>query len=157
MLKTQIDIPLKTRKAVCEISNARLAQLIDLQMAVKHAHWNVRGVHFIGLHEMFDKFYSELGEPIDTLAERIGQLGFLALGTIDSVKKNSKLKAYPAQITGDKEHLKALILMYAQVARDFRCAIDETDDLEDEGSSDLFTNVSRLLDKQLWFLEAHLQ
>lgn len=157
MLKTQIDIPLKNRKAVCEIANARLAQLVDLQLAVKHAHWNVRGVHFIGLHEMFDKFYGELTEPIDTIAERIGQLGFLALGTIDSVRKNSKLRAYPAEITHDKDHLKALIAMYAQVAKDVRSAIDQTDELEDKGSSDLFTGISRMLDKQLWFLEAHLQ
>jgi len=157
MLKTQIDIPLKSRKAVCEIANARLAQLIDLQLAVKHAHWNVRGVHFIGLHEMFDKFYAELVEPIDQIAERIGQLGFLAMGTLDVARKNSSLKPYPAQITRDVEHLKALIATYAQVANDIREAIQQSDDLDDKGSSDLFTDVSRLLDKQLWFLEAHLQ
>ena len=157
MLKTQIDLPLKTRKTVAEVANARLAQLLDLQLAVKHAHWNVRGVHFIGLHELFDKLYTELAEPIDVLAERIGQLGFLANGTLESVKKNSTLKPYPAEIIADKDHLKALQSTYAQVAKDVRSAIDACDKADDKDSADLFTDLSRIIDKQLWFIEAHLQ
>jgi starvation-inducible DNA-binding protein len=54
-------------------------------------------------------------------------------------------------------HLAALIERYAKVASAVRAAIDETDNAGDVDTADLFTAFSRALDKNLWFLEAHLQ
>jgi starvation-inducible DNA-binding protein len=156
MPSTRIDIPASSRKKVSVILNARLADLLDLRSAVKQAHWNVRGAQFIAVHQMLDTFADQLDAEIDTIAERVGQLGELAEGTTQQVGKATTLKPYPPKITSTGDHLKALADRIAQAAKLMRQAIEDTDDLDDEGSSDIVTAASRVLDKQLWFVESHL-
>jgi starvation-inducible DNA-binding protein len=156
MPNTRIDLPASSRSKVSAILNARLADLLDLRAAVKQAHWNVRGPQFIAVHEMLDTFADQLDAETDTIAERVGQLGELAEGTTQQVGKATTLKPYPTRITSVGDHLKALADRLAQAAKLMRLAIEETDDLDDEGSSDIVTATSRVLDKQLWFVESHL-
>jgi starvation-inducible DNA-binding protein len=75
MYKTKIDLSEKTRRNVIVILNERLSDAIDLQSQVKQAHWNVKGPHFIALHELFDKISDAMLEQIDEIAERITSLG----------------------------------------------------------------------------------
>ena len=75
MYKTKIDLSEKTRRNVIVILNDRLADAIDLQSQVKQAHWNVKGPHFIALHELFDKISDLVLEQIDEIAERVTSLG----------------------------------------------------------------------------------
>jgi starvation-inducible DNA-binding protein len=157
MYKTKIDLSEKTRRNVNLILNERLAEAIDLQSQIKQAHWNVKGPHFIALHELFDKISDGVLEQIDTLAERITSLGGTAEGTVAVAAKRSKLKNYPLSITAGKDHLYYLSTQIAQTAKAMRAAIDEADRLGDKASADLFTQLSRELDKYLWFIEAHLQ
>jgi len=121
------------RRNVIAILNDRLADAIDLQSQVKQAHWNVKGPNFIALHELFDKISDVALQQIDEIAERITSLGGTAEGTVAVAAKRSKLKNYPLSITAGKDHL------------------------GDADTADLFTGISRDLDKYLWFLEAHLQ
>jgi starvation-inducible DNA-binding protein len=139
------------------ILNARLADSIDLTLLTKQAHWNIKGPQFIALHEMIDGFRTELDEHVDTMAERVVQLGGTALGTTQTVAKSTTLKPYPTDIYTSKDHLQELIERYGKVANATRAAIGETDDAGDAGTADLFTAYSRALDKALWFLEAHVQ
>ena len=125
---------------------------LDLQ-----AHWNIKGPQFIALHEMIDGFRTEIDGHTDTMAERIVQLGGTALGTTQVVAKVSTLAPYPTDISKTKDHLAALIERYAKVANSIRAAIDEADEAGDKDTADIFTGVSRGLDKALWFLEAHVQ
>jgi len=106
---------------------------------------------------MIDRFRSDLDEHVDTLAERAVQLGGTALGNLQSVSAGTKLKPYPTDIYTVHEHIAALIERYAVVANMARKAISETDDAGDPTTADAFTAQSRMLDKALWFLEAHLQ
>ena len=105
MYKTKIDLSEKTRRNVIAILNERLADAIDLQSQVKQAHWNVKGPHFIALHELFDKISDAVLEQIDEIAERITSLGGTAEGTVAVAAKRSKLKNYPLSITAGKDHL----------------------------------------------------
>jgi starvation-inducible DNA-binding protein len=134
MYKTKIDLSEKVRRNVIVILNDRLADAIDLQSQVKQAHWNVKGPHFIALHELFDKISDAVLEQIDEIAERVTSLGGTAEGTVAVAAKRSKLKNYPLSITAGN-----------------------TDKLGDADTADLFTQISREVDKYLWFLEAHLQ
>ena len=157
MYKTKIDLPEKTRRAVVTILNARLADAIDLQSQVKHAHWNVKGPNFIALHELFDRISGVLLEQIDDIAERATALGGMAEGTVAVAAKRSKLKNYPLNISAGKDHLYYLATQLAAWGKAVRAAIDATARLGDADAADLFTGISRDIDKHLWFIEAHLQ
>ena len=98
----------KSRSANINLLNQQLADVIDLGLQAKQAHWNVKGPHFIGLHELFDKVAEELEEFTDGIAERAVELGGIALGTIQVVSKNSCLKAYPLSLVSGREHISAL-------------------------------------------------
>ncbi len=137
--------------------NARLADCIDLQMQTKQAHWNVKGPQFIALHELFDESNEAIEEYVDNIAERAVQLGGIAEGTIRMAAKRSSLQEYPANAVDGQSHAAALSSAIARVGAVVRKAIDEANDLGDLDTADLFTEVSRGMDKLLWFVEAHLQ
>jgi starvation-inducible DNA-binding protein len=136
---------------------ARMVEGIDLGLATKQAYWNLKGPQFIGVHLMLDTFRRAQDEWADEMAERITQLGGTARGTIQEIEKTSSLPPYPVDIYQVSDHVHALIERYAAVANAVRTSIDEADEAGDPDTADLFTEVSRGIDKQLWFLEAHIQ
>lgn len=156
MFPTRIDLPEATRRQLCVILNARLADVIDLGLQAKQAHWNVKGPNFIALHELFDSIAGILPEQADTIAERITALGGVAEGTLAAVQGRSHLPTYPVDIAAGQAHVDALATALATYGAAVRADIDTTNDLGDADTADLFTGISREIDKQLWFLEAHL-
>ncbi len=157
MSKTKNDLPTKTRDAVVKVLNERLADSIDLMMQSKQAHWNVKGANFIALHELFDKIVESSEEWIDDIAERAVALGGVAHGTVRVAAKKSNLSEYPLNIKAGADHVEALSNALATYGKAIRAAIDATDKLGDAGTADLFTGISRDVDKYLWFVEAHAQ
>lgn len=155
--KTRNDIPSNTKKTAIVLLNKALAALIDLALITKQAHWNVKGARFIMIHELLDKFRTDVDEQVDDIAERVAQLGGTAFGTTQEVAKESILKPYPSDIYKVEDHLQELIERYGDVANLVRRSIDEADEAGDAGTADIFTAASRMLDKNLWFLEAHIQ
>lgn len=155
--RTLNALPKKAKPVVIDLLNARLADGIDLALAIKQAHWNIKGPTFIAIHLLLDEFRKEIDEHVDTVAERAVQLGGTALGTVQAVEKQSSLKAYPRDIYTVHDHLKALIEHFGAAAKLVRKAIGEANDAGDADSADIFTAYSRYLDKSLWFLEAHVQ
>ena len=156
MYQTKNDLSSNAKSVAIEVLNARLADAIDLALLTKQAHWNIKGPQFIALHEMIDQFRTELDTHVDTLAERVVQLGGMALGTTQAVAKASALAPYPTDISKSEDHLKALLDRYSGAAKSVRAAIDQTDEAGDADTADIFTAYSRALDKSVWFLEAHL-
>lgn len=157
MHPTHNDLSLEIRSQSVAHLNAMLADMIDLQRQAKQAHWNVKGPQFISLHKLFDEIAEEFDKIIDEIAERVTALGGVAHGTLPEVAAHSRLPAYPLYIKAGHDHLAALIQSFAVAAEHTRAAIDSTMDLADLGTADLFTGLSRNLDKRLWFLEAHLE
>ncbi len=154
---TKNDLPLDARTQLVVLLNARLADGIDLMLQGKQAHWNVKGPHFIALHELFDKIVEESEDWVDDLAERAVALGGVAEGTLVAVGKRTSLPAYPLDLIDGLAHVDALSSALARFGKSVRAAIDESSKLGDADTSDLFTGISRAVDKDLWFLEAHLQ
>ena len=157
MHKTKNDIAKGKREKLVEILNSRLADSLDLKSQAKQAHWNVKGMSFIGLHELFDRVSTEVEVFTDTIAERITTLGGTALGTVRVSANKSSLSEYPLEITDGADHVDALSTALADFGKKVREAIEETDKLDDKDTADLFTEVSRGVDKLLWFVEAHIQ
>ncbi len=113
------------------------------------------GRQFIAVHEMLDGFRTEIDGHVDVLAERVVQLGGVAIGTTQAVAENTKLKAYPTDLVNVEDHVAALAERYGDLANATRAAIEASDEAADAGTADIFTALSRSLDKALWFLEAH--
>jgi starvation-inducible DNA-binding protein len=156
MYDTRNDLAANVRGPMIELLNGRLADAIDLGTQAKQAHWNVKGPNFIALHELFDQVAEHVEDHVDTLAERITALGGTAYGTIAAVSRATTLKPYPNDISEGAQHVDALSSAVANFGAKVRKAIDESARAGDAGTSDLFTGISREIDKDLWFLEAHL-
>jgi len=154
---TKIDIAKGKREKIIAILNQRLADASDLKSQAKQAHWNVKGMNFIALHELFDQVATELDPYVDDIAERITTLGGVALGTVRVAAQNSSLSEYPLEIADGASHVDALSNALADFGKKVRADIDATDELGDKDTADLFTGISRGIDKLLWFVEAHLQ
>jgi starvation-inducible DNA-binding protein len=154
---TKNPLPGDVRARAVELLNSRLADCVDLQSQCRQAHWNVKGPHFIGLHKLFDDIYEEAGEYVDLIAERVVQLGGIAEGTVRVASQRSSLTEYPLVLSSGEDHVNALSDVLAQFSGKAREAIEELDDLEDPDSADILTEVSRGVDKWLWFVEAHQQ
>ncbi len=155
--KTRIELPADRREKLIALLNQHLADTFDLYGQSKQAHWNVKGSQFYQLHELFDELADQAEEYVDLIAERATALGGTALGTVRMAAGASRLTEYPLDAGGSLQHVEALAVRFAALAATTRAAIDAADDLGDADTADLFTEVSRGLDKGLWFLEAHLQ
>src|SRR5262245_16267685 len=123
MYETKNDIPEKTRTAAITLLNARLADAVDLMHQAKQAHGNVKEPGFIACHKLFDEIVDAAEEYMDLIAERTVQLGGTAEGTVQVAAKRSALKEYPAEISGERDHVEALVI------------VDENDVLRDEGEA----------------------
>ncbi len=153
---TSIDLKDSIRKKVIKTLNENLVDAIHLGIQAKQAHWNVKGLTFFQLHELFDKFYDEASDWSDLLAERIVQLGGVAEANLESVVRRTRLPSYNLDLIDGVKHLEALVRSLVLFCTTIRKAIDETSKAGDMGTADLFTEISRATDKMLWFLEAHL-
>lgn len=153
---TRNDLAADVRQQVAEILSQTLATTTDLKTQVKQAHWNVKGMDFYQLHELFDELAAELVGYIDMTAERITALGGVALGTVRIAAEASILPEYPADAVDGGEHVTALAERYGEYAKHLRDGIAKSAELGDDDTADLYTEISRTIDKHLWFLEAHL-
>ena len=155
--ETAVDLPTRTRAAMIGLLNQELADTADLYSQTKQAHWNVKGIHFYQLHLLFDQLAEKRQGEADELAERATELGGYALGTVRMAAASSRLPEIPTDINAGVDYVRALVERYGIHANNTRAAIDEADESGDKDTADLFTEISRELDKDLWFLQAHLQ
>jgi len=135
--------------------NARLVEALDLVLAVKHAHWNIKGPSFIGIHLLLDEVAQRMRGHADTMAERCVILGGQAKGTVQVVAEETTLEAYPPEITRQEEHVTALKERLMAFGKAVRESISKADEAGDDDTADLFTAVSRAVDKDAWFIGAH--
>jgi starvation-inducible DNA-binding protein len=157
MYDTEIDIPQKRRAELNLLLNQRLADAVDLQLQMKQAHWNVKGPHFIGLHKLFDEIHEAMEDYVDLLAERVVQLGGIAEGTVRVAAQRSRLEEYPLTAANGDDHIEAVTRALSTFGHEIRNAISDADGLDDADTADICTEISRGIDKWLWFVEAHLQ
>ena len=156
LYESRIDLSADIREKVVSLLNATLATTIDLKTQTKQAHWNVKGSNFIQLHELFDTMAGELEDYVDMVAERVTALAGTAYGTARVASSSSIIDEYPLDAVKGEDHLTALADRYATHGAHLREAIDKADSLGDADTSDLYTEISRAIDKTLWFLEANL-
>ncbi|MER2606814.1 MAG: DNA starvation/stationary phase protection protein Dps [Siculibacillus sp.] len=156
MRTTHNTLSAEIRAQSIELLNRHLAASIDLEAQVRQAHWNVRGPGFIAVHELFDRIAAEVAGWSDLVAERTGGLGGTAHGTVQLAAKRSFLVPYDLGIADANEHLFALAGGLSAFGGSVRQAIDLASGFGDADTADLFTEVSRGADHQLWLVESHV-
>lgn len=154
---TKNSLPQDTRTEVNKILNKTLAATADLYAQLKQAHWNIKGREFIAVHKLLDEIAEDILEQVDIVAERITSLGGTAYGTIQNAVDNTPFKPYPTNIFSIIDHIEHLTTNIALLGKLTRGHIKETEKLQDMATNDIYIDLVRILDKYLWFLEAHLQ
>ena len=157
MYETENDISLQNRTELNALMNQRLATAVYLQSQMKQAHWNVKGPSFIGLHELFDKVAEAVEGYVDEIAERVVQLGGVAEGTVRMAASRTRLTEYSPEISEGMAHVEGVARALSTFGQETRNTINEADELDDADTADMFTEISRGIDKWLWFVEAHSQ
>ena len=143
------------RTRTVELLNRRLAAAIDLHSRLKQAHWNVWRPTFIAVHPLSDKVAGEGENYSDLIAERAAGLRGIADGAVRS--RRSALSSSPiprASRTKTIRHSRSLRRSGRLGSRpatrsDSPRTIDCTD------MADLFTEMLRGVDHQVWFVESH--
>lgn len=149
------DIPKKDRSALVKLLNARLADTFDLYGQIKQAHWNVKGIQFMQLHLLFDEVAEAVEPFVDEIAERVTSLGGTARGTVRMAAGASSLDEYPVDAEDGGTHLTLVRDRLAAYAAANREAIGASEK-KDAATADLFTEIQRVVDKQLYFVQSHL-
>ncbi|MDR3575386.1 MAG: DNA starvation/stationary phase protection protein Dps [Anaerolineaceae bacterium] len=154
---TRNDLTGRVRESMVQLLNQQLADTLDLYSQVKQAHWNVKGMHFIQLHLLFDDLAASLIDFGDKIAERATSLGGMAMGTNRITAARSQLPEFPVDYVTGKQVVEVLAQRFGAYSSSTRAAIATAAEYEDPTTADLFTEISRTIDKNLWFLDAHLQ
>ncbi|WP_116084131.1 DNA starvation/stationary phase protection protein Dps [Tropicimonas sp. IMCC34011] len=144
-------------KTAIETLQTSLTEVIALKLALKQAHWNMKGPQFIGVHELLDDIYDRTHESSDTIAERIQILGGVAKGTLETTAEGVGMKPYPTDLVDVLDHVEALSDRFSYVGGVIREGIDTCSEAGEDDSEDLLTEVSRQIDKDMWFIEAHIK
>jgi starvation-inducible DNA-binding protein len=155
MIPTHNTLPEPIRAQSIELLNKHLAAAIDLHAQTKQAHWNVRGPGFMAIHELFDKVSEAVELYSDMLAERAGGLGGTAHGTLQVAVARSFLVPYDLGFADVNSHVFAVAAALAAFGQSTRDAVGLATNFGDADTADMFTEISRGIDKQLWFVESH--
>jgi len=154
---TRMSLPEKDRIELVGVLNKTLASVLDLYAQLKQAHWNIKGESFISLHLLFDTVAEEIEDQADVVAERVMAMGGTALGTIQEIINNTQLKTYPTNIFSAKDHVEHLTHNIAVLGELSRKNVDLSGKLNDAVTNDIYVGLTRILDKNLWFIEAYAQ
>lgn len=149
-------LSLKDGHSVAATLQGRLHALNDLQLTLKHAHWNVVGRDFIGVHEMLDPQIELVRAMIDETAERIATLGISPNGLAGALVRERSWDDYDIGRASTTEHLAALDVVYDGVISSHRDAISATGEL-DPITEDMLIGQSAKLELFQWFMRAHLE
>lgn len=156
--RSSVNLDEKTREQLADLLNGLVASSIDLFTQIKHAHWNVKGKHFISLHELFDAVAKHTRQHSDLLAERVAILGGYAKGTARMAVAATSLPELEAEDTSGQSFVRALVAQMARSDKELREAIERAgEELGDPITEDLLIQILRELEMDTWFLESHLE
>ncbi len=153
---SHVALPDDVKDALVETLNTALATTTDLHSQVKQAHWNIKGPQFFARHELFDAMAGRLRGFADTIAERATTMGGYAQGTSRLSAEHSKLPEYDLRAVDGKQHIKVLVDRFSEYTAFVRDALREASEKGDPATEDLYTEILRAAELDMWFLESHL-
>jgi starvation-inducible DNA-binding protein len=152
----RIGISADDRALICDILNGALADVFVLYARARDFHWHVTGRTFAQDHALFETEYEALDEAIDAIAERIRALGGRALATLSALATNARLQELSSVGMSSDAMIAAMVEGHESIIRTLRDAVEEVDDLDDEGTADFLTGLMEGHEKRAWMLRSHL-
>ena len=143
-------------KALNKDLQVRLAALIDLELTLKHVHWNVVGPNFISVHEMLDDFVAKVRPMADDIAERIRTLGGVPCGTPQRIVDTRHWDEYPLGRDMSADHLRELDKVYAGIIESHREVMAKAADI-DPVTEDMLIGQTAELELMQWFIHSFLE
>ena len=153
MVSTATDLSHGVQTKVSTELQALLADLIDLSLQGKQAHWNVVGPLFQSEHVQLDNIVDDARMWADEVAERKVTIDYPADGQPGDVAKESRLEPMPQGYIADREAVALMEMRVASVASSAREAAERIGDL-DLASQDLIIGIVQGLEKHQWMLRA---
>ncbi len=153
---SNVRIEESKRNQLASELNRTLATTLDLYTQIKQAHWNIKGPQFFARHELFDKLADRMRGFTDDVAERVSTLGTYADGTARLAAKNSVLPEYDLDAVDGKRHIEALVAQYSRLTGLVREQVGIAQKLGEPATEDLWTELLRESEMDMWFLESHL-
>lgn len=141
---------------VVGVLQPRLVSLLDLQLTLKHVHWNVVGPNFLSVHEMLDTMVGPVRDMTDETAERIRTLGGIPKGTPQAIVDGRSWRDYELETESVYVHLQALDPVFSGIISDHRDAISAVADL-DPVTEDMLVAQTGKLEEFQWFIRSFLE
>ena len=140
-------------KDINKTLNQLVADMTVFYQKLRHYHWNVKGPEFFRLHEKFEIIYTEVGDVIDELAERIVGLDGVPLHTLSSMLETTSLKE-------DSENPEANVMVKRTIkdietlVKELQAGIEKAEDAVDRTTANLLDGIKDGLEAHLWMLKA---
>jgi len=140
-------------KETIKTLNQLVADMTVFYQKLRHYHWNVKGPEFFRLHEKFEIIYTEVGDVIDELAERIVGLDGVPLHTLSSMleattlKEDSENPDSDVMVTRTVKDIEVLV-------KELQTGIEEAEDAVDRTTANLLDGIKDGLEAHLWMLKA---
>ena len=156
MTQTAAALSTDARAAVAEALNQCVAETAVATMLAQNFHWNVTGMGFGPLHQLFQDIYEDHFAAQDDLAERIKALDAHAEGTLAGMLKRSKVKEHDGHAS-DAEMIRAMQVAQETLAATLAGAGELAADHGDTLTEDLCIARGQTHEKFAWMLRAHLK
>lgn len=153
MGSTSTDLSYEVQTKVATELQVLLADLIDLSLQGKQAHWNVVGPLFQSVHVQLDNIVDDARMWADDVAERKVTIDLAADGQPSDVAMESRLEPLPQGYIADREAVALMERRVAGIASRARQAAERLGNL-DLASQDLIIEIVRGLEKHQWMLRA---
>ena len=151
----KIGLEENDREAVISLLTNLLADEYVLYTKTRKYHWNVVSPHFNDYHKFFEEQYTEIEVFVDDIAERVRQLGGMAIGTLSEMKTNTRLEEHPGVNPSDDEMVKNLVEDHESIIKALRVDLEKCDEsFHDMGTSDFLTGLMEKHEKMAWMLRS---
>ena len=155
--QTNIGIDQQNRGKVVEMLAQLLADEHVFYMKLRNYHWNVEGMYFQQLHELFEEQYNEIESSIDDIAERIRSLGYYSPGSMAEFSKLARLSETGHLNGKDEQMLQNILADHEMLIQVLRHNVADADKkYNDAGTADFLTGLMEMHEKMAWMIRSHL-
>ncbi len=137
-------------------SKVAFASTFSFYLKAHNFHWNVEGVHFTQLHDLFGKIYEEVYGSIDTFAEQIRSQGTYVPASYQRFSMLTQIDD-ETNILPPEQMVQELLEDNEKIIKILKLVFQESEKLGEYGFSDFVAGRIDAHRKHGWMLRATLK